>query len=192
MSALERDEALHDMTPDSPDGWDDPALAERYRVTDDASAGWALRKLAKVRAEMQRDSDLVADEVDRLKTWLRGRNDSRQRSVDFFEGLLRDWFERCREDDPTLKSKALPWGKVSARKVGATVKVVDVDALVCHVGLDSPLVRVKAEGVAVALKQAVLVDGEALPGVEVVPERESVTVATEQVVDVPTFEDDPF
>jgi hypothetical protein len=150
---------------------DTPSISDvyhRFRVKDLASADWAVAKLARARARFAEQQAFAQAEADRTRAWL----DECHRELDdaegFFGGLLESYHRQILEGDERRKTVKLPSGQLVARKAPDRVEVADPDGFVCAHGFDSPLVRVKASPDLAAVKQAVMKDGEALPGVTVV------------------------
>lgn len=140
-----------------------------FKVTDLASAEWAMKKLAKHRARFAESKALAEAEHDRTQAWLAGEQNELDRVEEFFGGMLEHWHRQILETDERRKTIRLPSGELKARKSPDTVTVLDPEAFVCAHGFDSEFVRVTAKPDLAAVKQAVLKDGEALDGVEVVP-----------------------
>lgn len=168
MSAFPATEDDLNLVPD----FRDPTVADLhqgFRVTDLASADWAMRKLAVKRAWMAEQSAYYDSELDRLGAWLDEAKASAADTEGFFGSLLEDWHRRVLDTDEKQKTIKLPSGELKARKLPDGVVIADPDAFVCAHGFASDLVRVKATPDLNAVKKAVLRDGESLVGVEVVP-----------------------
>ena len=88
---------------------------ERWQITNDGQAAWALRKLARFEAELARLKDQADDEVDRIKTWLADATAGAAREAEFFRGHLTRYYESI---DPETRPRTyrLPTGKIAARK----------------------------------------------------------------------------
>lgn len=164
-----------------------------FTVTDLSSAEWALRKIARSQAWLDQQREMYEAERDRLDTWIAGCRQDHDDTASFFGRMLENYHRIVLEDDPRRKTVKLPSGELVARKSPETVTVVDPEAFVCEHGFDSPLVRVKASPDMAAVKQAVK-DGEALPGVELVPGevRFSVKPAAPVAAPPPFDPADPF
>lgn len=177
-----------DVEPDDPGAYGDPTLADLYgdRIVHDlASAEWAVRKLARARARYAEAKAFADAERFRLDAFLRDAQVDLDDAEAFFGRLLADYHSAALAAEPRRKSIGLPSGTLKARKAPDRVVVVEPeDEFVCRHGFDSPLVRVKASPDLRAIRAAVLTDGEALEGVEVVVGEVRFTVDT--VTDLPT------
>lgn len=182
MSAVED---WDDIDPDPPIADEVGPDGKPFRVHDLASADWAMRKLAKYRTRYAEAKAFAEAEADRTRAWLQGERNELDRAEDFFGGLLEAWHADVLEHDARRKTIKLPSGELRARKLPDRVIVADPDAFVCAQGFDSPLVTVKATPNLAAVKNAVLHDGEALPGVEVVVGEVRFTAATEAPIEQP-------
>ena len=96
----------------------EPAGGEstRFRVDGPATADWALRKLARIRARQAENSALAAVERERIGEWERDENAKLQHDADFFAGLLSEWHRLVLDAEPDRRTVALPAGKLVARK----------------------------------------------------------------------------
>lgn len=157
-----------------------------WRIENDVDAEWAIRRLALARAAIA-DVDLeLAAYVEQVEAWAAKAKERPLRHVEHFQALLADYMLRRNEADPEVKSINLPSGEITSRAAGGGWKVVDETILLAFlrgtaaVELRPHLLKSKANEFLV-VKGAVVVDvdGEIVPGVEVVPERRSVTVRTD-------------
>lgn len=111
---------------DTPDGTD----RDRYRITDDGGAAWAMRRLAAVQRR-RADIAAVADqEIARVEAWAAAQTAPLDRDVAYFEGLLGE-YARAVRDTPGdgRKSVSTPYGVVSTRAGRMRWTVTDPDAL---------------------------------------------------------------
>jgi len=114
MNALE--EHLLDQYPEPElpeDGSNE--VAERFKLTNDQMANWALRKIAKIRSDRRADEELAEAEHARIYAWMTERQKQAQRNEDFFVSLLTAYFAPQHEADPKAKTFSLPAGKVQFR-----------------------------------------------------------------------------
>lgn len=149
-----------------------------FTVHDLASAEWAVRKLAGLRARYEECKALRDVEVDRIDAWLAGEKDALDRAEEFFGGLLESWHRAQLDGDERRKTIKLPSGALRARKSPDRVEVADPDGFVCAHGFDSEFVRVTATPDLAAVKKAVLGDGEVIDGVTVIPGDVRFTIET--------------
>lgn len=155
---------------------------ERFTITDDGAAAWAMRKLRAVRAKQAENARLATDEHARIDLWLTEVNAPLDRDATYFEAILGDYALRCRENpDDGRKSLNLPTGKVSTR-VTQPKWSVDADAFLGWARTSHPdLIRVKEEADLAKMKETLDVhestsgliattpEGELVPGVTILP-----------------------
>lgn len=89
---------------------------EPFKVTNNSSADWVLRKLAALEAQENSNNQLAQQNIDRIKKWRDKKSQETQQSREYFEFLLTDYFNQQRAKDPKFKLDT-PNGCVSARKV---------------------------------------------------------------------------
>lgn len=166
-----------------------PAEVGRYRINGDKEALWALRKLKAAQAKIA-DNNAAADEERLLiQQWLEEVNASLERDANFFEGLLRDYALRCREDENDgRKSIKLPGGTIRTRAGSTSVVVDNPDAFIEWAEANDPeLVRVKKEPNLSQIREVVTTtddgsvitaDGEIVPGLGLKTSEVSATVET--------------
>lgn len=95
---------------------DVPAEPGRFQITTRDQAAWALRKMAKFKAEQVEIHHTAHVEYQRIQDWENAEVGKLQRSLDFFTFLLESFFLSQRTDDPALKHIKLPHGTIQARK----------------------------------------------------------------------------
>lgn len=158
---------------------------ERWKITGDRSAAWAMRQLAARNAEIDRIEGLARDEYDRIDAWAADASHGARADAEFFAAHLKAYYADLYDADPKLpKTYPIPGGKLQRRKNPDRVEVTDEDAFVGW-ALDShqfdllnvkPLKSVisdaaKSKHVVVTQDGAIVVDtstGETMPGVRVV------------------------
>lgn len=185
MSALPDLYDYDNPTDPAADQWNDEDARERFRVTDDAKAEWALRKLARVRARKATNEQLAEAERERVAAWLADANGSLEHEERFFAGLLEDYARRERDE---RKSISLPHGTVSTRKKAARIDVTDPDAVLSWAKATHPDAVEVIEKVSKSAlnKLASVTGGEArdpdtglpIPGTTVTPEDLSIVITT--------------
>ncbi|MGI6078808.1 MAG: host-nuclease inhibitor Gam family protein [Fastidiosipilaceae bacterium] len=151
---------------------------ERFKIEDKSQAAWALRKMSKIKAEMDENIMTAQAEMERIVGWRDGENEKLQRSVSFFEGLLHEYFLTLRESDPKLKTMKLPHGTLKMRKQQPQYEY-DESLMLPWAKKNLPEAVVVKESVAkTPVKKHIKDTGEMVPGVEIVerPERFSVEV----------------
>lgn len=90
-------------------------LRQRYQITNDGAANWALRKLAQIRRRMAENERLAEMEKLRIDAWLRGEKEKLGRDEAFFLGLLREYHQNILTEDPRRKTIKLPAGQMQMR-----------------------------------------------------------------------------
>ena len=88
---------------------------ERFRLTDENMANWALRKVAKARAEYEEAAKVAEAEVRRIDDWLNSRKRDLERTEEFFGGLLTGYYLPQHMENPRQKTFKLPAGQVQIR-----------------------------------------------------------------------------
>ena len=163
---------------------------ETWRITDDSSAQWALRKL---KAEIDRLDDINAQavaEIAKVENWRELVSKSHKQTVTYFENQLRDYMLRVREEEGR-KSIVLPDGEVQSRTIKAKAQVADKELFLkwCLANHREGWIRTKEEPNLEAVKDAVefngdsVVDtltGEVVEGLVVVEEDITVSVKVSQ------------
>lgn len=87
---------------------------EAFRIHDDSSASWAMRRLAELQAKVDSNGALHEQEIERLHRWLEEVNAPLNRSISYFRSLLEDYGRRERIEN-NRKTIVLPHGKVATR-----------------------------------------------------------------------------
>lgn len=169
-------------------------LRERFRITDDSQANWAVRKIAQARRELAKAEELAEAEIARIKAWLDGQRKDAMRTVSFFEGLLREYYLPRFAADPRLKTVKLPAGKVQVRaqqpeferdeaallawlKVTGRTALVEVKETPRWASLKT-LIDVTADGTCFIAST-----GEVVEGVKAIPRPPAFRVVTEEADD---------
>ena len=93
-----------------------PEEKERFKIETKDQAAWALRKMSRIKAEIEENNKVAQAEIERITAWRDEENKKLQRSISFFEGLLHEFFLSQRESDPKLKTIKLPHGTLKMRK----------------------------------------------------------------------------
>lgn len=91
-------------------------LDESFKVTDNSSANWTLRKIKELKNSMKENSNFAYQEIKRYEDWEERENGILQNKIDHFESLLAKYAMDKREEDPKFKSKRLPHGYIGFRK----------------------------------------------------------------------------
>lgn len=152
---------------------------ERFTITDDGAAAWAMRKLRAIRSKQADNAKIAQDERDRIDLWLAEVNAPLDRDAMYFEQILTDYALRVRENpDDGRKSLNLPAGKVATRTSQAKWQV-DAEQFLGWARTSHPdLIRVKEEADLTKIKETLAVtpdgvavspEGEPVPGITVLP-----------------------
>lgn len=128
-------------------------------------------------AEAQATAD---EEVQRIENWLRDMDEKASRERSFFEGLLRNYMEGLRRDDPKLKTLKLPGGELTFRKQQAEYSYDEALLLPWAKHHLKEAVQVKESILKSVVKDYVNETGEALPGVRIDARPDKFTVKVEK------------
>lgn len=119
---------------------------QRFQIVDLASLSWALRKLRAIEAKRKDINGLVDAEIERLEDFRKRELQGLQNSEDFFRGLIGEFAQRQRDEDPSFKSIKTPYGTIGFRKQQPKWHYDD-DALVSFLEKNdhADLIRIKKE-----------------------------------------------
>lgn len=90
-------------------------VRERFRIRDDSQATWALRKIRKIRKQVESKRALAQAEIERINAWLESELRRLEREEKFFEGLLAEYHLGLLQEDPSHKTHRLPGGRLQYR-----------------------------------------------------------------------------
>ncbi|HEX7277546.1 MAG TPA: host-nuclease inhibitor Gam family protein [Acidimicrobiales bacterium] len=127
-----------DTTSGSPPDTEPGSKPDRWCVSDDRSAEWALRKYLAVDvaiAKLEADAEAYIAQV---RAWLDRVTKPLKRRRQFFAGHLTDYALRLRYEDPTFKTLKLPSGDVPTRLVPARPEVQDTMTFVAWAAQHAP------------------------------------------------------
>ncbi len=88
---------------------------ERFRITNDSQANWALRKIADARQKLARDQETARAEIERIQQWLKMSEAEAVRTEERMTALLHEYYAPQFQTDPKTKTYKLPSGKVQWR-----------------------------------------------------------------------------
>ena len=146
--------------------------SEPFRVTDDKSAEWCIRKIREARAEKQRWAEYYREQQRKIDQEADG-------TIGYFEALLADYFDSVpHKRTKTQESYQLPGGKL-VRRQQAPEYQRDETALLPWLKENAPaLVKVTEVADWAALKKQLVIatdgetvateDGEIVPGVKAI------------------------
>lgn len=156
------------------DDQQDYADRERFRITDDAQATWAMRKLAAAREALNGVANVAEAEIARVQAWAEQRSRQALQDAQYFEGILCEYARAQRAEG--RKSVSTPYGTVKSR-AGSPRWTIDAEAFLAWARTAHPdLIRVKEEPALAAVKDALQVadggavdpaTGEVVPGVAI-------------------------
>ena len=170
-----------------------------FVVHDEASADWALRKLARVLAkaaevtvlaERQRHAILASVQayLDPIDEWAGEQIDRLAKDAEFFESLLLTFHRNVLAEDPRAKTIKLPHGTLSSRKLPDRWEFDEPTFIKWASENADELLRTKIEiyraeakkALSVATTGEVVWGGEIVPGVTVTTGERDFTVWTEE------------
>lgn len=192
--------------------WDEEAPApegpQRWRVTDDGGAEWALRHVAEAEAELAQLREQADHWAAKISDWFDHRARPLRARVGFFSAHLEAYALERRYANPKAKTLTLPSGRVQTTFVAPRAEVSDPGAVVAWAEAPVPgerhrrnparrplrrrtradqvlkvTKRVDVAGLRSALVPgaAVAADtGEVVPGVYVAPARVNATVKVDK------------
>lgn len=146
--------------------------SEPFRVTDDKSAEWCIRKIREAQAEKQRWRDYYAEQQRKIDQEADG-------TISYFQALLADYFDTVpHKRTKTQESYQLPGGKL-VRKQQAPEYQRDEAALLPWLKQNAPeLVKVTETPDWATLRKRLIIapdgetvateDGEIVPGVKAI------------------------
>jgi hypothetical protein len=152
---------------------------EWFEITTKDAAAWALRKMAKIKAEKEENILTAQEEIKRIDDWCQSENDKLRGSLNFFEYLLFGYMQQVRQADPSVKTIRLPHGALKMRAQQSEWTTYDDEALLVWAKESLPGAVVVKESVARwQVKDWIKETGEVVPGVVITerPEKFSVEV----------------
>lgn len=89
---------------------------ERFKITDDDRACWALKKIKELEEQIAEKEALAERQIEQVNNWLENETDSLDKQINNFKNMLFEYAQQLREKDPNLKTHSLPFGKLQFRK----------------------------------------------------------------------------
>lgn len=89
---------------------------ERFKITDDDRACWALQKIKELEDQVEEKEALAQRQIDQVNNWLDKETSSLEKQINNFKNMLFEYAQQLREEDPTMKTHSLPFGKLQFRK----------------------------------------------------------------------------
>lgn len=88
---------------------------ETFKIEDLKGASWALRKIKECKENILKKEELAKAEKERIEEWFKNETKSDLASIEYFNGLLVEYYKELKQKDPKAKIST-PYGKVTARK----------------------------------------------------------------------------
>lgn len=152
-----------------------------HPINDHAELSEKMRHLAVIRSRIDELERTAKFEHERVDHWLKDATESDRRWAAELEGMIAAYALRVREQGGS-KSQTTPWGRVATRELQPEFSR-DTDVLMAW-ARDNGYTRTAETVDWAALRKAgrvngagqFHVDGEIVPGVEVIPQQPSVTI----------------
>jgi len=140
---------------------------ETFKVNDDSTANWTLRKIKQFQDEQKENNKLASLEIEKIEVWNKAENDKAQQSIDYFQGLLAYYALGKREADPKFKKLELPNGKIKFTKQQPKFNYDD-DVLINYLKKSerTDLIKVKETPDRATVKKIFTLQGEKLVDAE--------------------------
>lgn len=183
MDALNKEELL-DL--DEFEGLTDEGqeeMKERFKITSLESANWAFRKLKAINKNKMEVNLLADEEMKRIKKWQEKELSQYERSENFFNFLLEEYYRDQRELDPKF-TLSTPYGKVSGRKQQSKWIYDDEKLTKWLAENDGRFIKVTYTPKKAELKKEYIInddvvvtkDGEIVEGIAIKEQEDSVTI----------------
>jgi phage host-nuclease inhibitor protein Gam len=101
---------------DSAADLDQPEVKNRFKIIDDETLNWVMRKLGALKATINDTEELAKSEIKRINDWKSRQVKPTEQSIAFFEQLVEDWANEQRAENAKFKSKSTPYGRVTFTK----------------------------------------------------------------------------
>ncbi|MBY6844624.1 host-nuclease inhibitor Gam family protein [Clostridium botulinum] len=88
---------------------------ETFKIEDLKGASWALRKIKECKESILEKEELAKIEKERIDNWLIEESKSDLTTLEYFNGLLMQYYKELKQSDPKAKIST-PYGKVTSRK----------------------------------------------------------------------------
>ena len=145
-----------DSSSDGPPDSVPASKPDRWSVTDDRSAEWAMRMYVAVDVVIAKLEDDAEVYIAQVRAWLDRATKPLKRRRQFFSGHITDYALRRRHEDPDFKTLKLPSGDVPTRLVPSRPEILDSDHFVAWARLHAPgTVKARWSPVVAEVKKAV-------------------------------------
>ncbi|NFA13582.1 hypothetical protein EXM33_13630 [Clostridium botulinum] len=157
---------------------------ETFKITDLKGASWALRKIREYKESILEKEELARVEKERIEEWLYNETRDDLVSLEYFNGLLVEYYKWLKQKDPKVKIST-PYGKVTSRK-NKKWNYGNEETLLKYLNSNGykNLIRTKQEINKTSLKESFLIKdgivldkntGEVIPEISIV-EEENISV----------------
>ena len=89
---------------------------KRFEVDTDDKACWALKQIKKKKEKIEQKKELAESQKYQVNEWLKDETSKLKDSIEYFEGLLREYALQLKKKDKDFKTHSLPFGKLQFRK----------------------------------------------------------------------------
>lgn len=93
-----------------------PEVKGRFKILDDETLNWVMRKLGALKATINDTEELAKSEIKRITEWKARQIKPTEQSIAFFEQLVEDWANEQRAANAKFKTKSTPYGRVTFTK----------------------------------------------------------------------------
>ncbi|WP_461614341.1 host-nuclease inhibitor Gam family protein [Clostridium sp. Marseille-QA1073] len=153
-----------------------------FEVNGIDGVNWCFRKIRALKEKKEEIDRIANEELSRITTWRDKENEGIDNSIEYFEGLITEYYLKIKREDPKAKLST-PYGKVTSRKNSKWNYNEDEVKQWCKSSGHTELIRLKEELDKSTLKKTFKdgVDtetGEVIPGISIV-EEESISIKVE-------------
>ncbi|MBY6846750.1 host-nuclease inhibitor Gam family protein [Clostridium botulinum] len=161
---------------------------ETFKIENLKGASWALRKIKECKESILEKEELAKAEKERIEEWLNNETKNDLVSIEYFNGLLLQYYKELKQKDPKAKIST-PYGKVTSRK-NKKWNYGNEETLLKYLNSNGykNLIRTKQEINKTGLKESFLIKdgivldkntGEVIPEISIV-EEENINVKVEE------------
>ncbi|MBN3369122.1 hypothetical protein CF087_21565 [Clostridium botulinum] len=161
---------------------------ETFKIENLKGASWALRKIKECKESILEKEELAKVEKERIEEWLNNETKNDLVSLEYFNGLLVEYYKELKQKDPKAKIST-PYGKVTSRK-NKKWNYGNEETLLKYLNSNGykNLIRTKQEINKTDLKESFLIKdgivldkntGEVIPEISIV-EEENINVKVEE------------
>jgi len=135
--------------------------SDKFAVTDDFKADWALRKYKAYQSRIELNEQLAEKERQRINNWVQQENEKIKDKQSFFESHLIAYAIKER-DESDRKTISLPNGTISTRQGSDSPVIEDKENLIKWAKSNNheEVIKVKEEIDLIELKKHIVIDGE--------------------------------